>query len=501
MAIKISRYVQITSSVSGAQSVQQQKLVGRRFIDNPLLPLNTILSVKPGGADDYFGASSIEAAFARQYFSYVSPAPASQAEELQFYSYPATARPARVYAPTNTTSLADLKLITTGVMKIVILGDTYNITAINLSGASDLAAVATAVSAKITAAVGSSTNVAISYDAATQAFVATASAALDGSIEFEFVVGDDVGAALGFQSPDAINSPGSPAQTPLEGFQASENISDNFGSASFNPTIVFASGQHKDLAMYVAGENVKYQLYYSVSDLGNAQSLHTELEDIPSVGLILNKTAGEYKEALPMAVMAATNYNRRNAAINYMFRQAGGLTADVRTDNEANQFDAINVSYYGQTATAGQNISFFQRGFLLGTATSPRDMSVHANEQWLKGYLKSRLMALFLGTNRIPANLDGKGMVLAIVQEGVERAIFNGTILIGATLTELQKVTVNSLTGDPLAYQDIQSNGYWSDAEIIVDNSGGVEEYLCLYNLVYKKGDVVRKISASHNLV
>ncbi len=110
-------------------------------------------------------------------------------------------------------------------------------------------------------------------------------------------------------------------------------------------------------------------------------------------------------------------------------------------------------------------------------------------------------MALFLGTNRIPANLDGRGMVLDIVQEGIERAIFNGTILIGSTLTELQKATVNQLTGDPLAYQDIQSNGYWSDAEIVIDTVNGVEEHICQYTLVYKKGDVVRKISGSHNLV
>ena len=101
--------------------------------------------------------------------------------------------------------------------------------------------------------------------------------------------------------------------------------------------------------------------------------------------------------------MAATSYTRRNATVNYMYRQLGAYTADVTTDADANTYDAQRVNYYGETANAGQKIAFFQRGgFLCGGATDAVDMNVHANEQWLKAYLTARLLSLQLSLGKIP---------------------------------------------------------------------------------------------------
>jgi len=111
-------------------------------------------------------------------------------------------------------------------------------------------------------------------------------------------------------------------------------------------------------------------------------------------------------------------------------------------------------------------------------------------------------MNLLLTTNRIPANNDGRGMVMAIIQGGVNKALNNGTILIGKTLTELQKVAVTQLTNDPLAWHDVQDNGYWYDVSIEQETGeSGVTEYTAKYTLAYSKGDMVRKVEGSHNLV
>ena len=66
MPISMSRYVKITSAVAGGGGVAQQKLVGRVFVDNPLLIPGVIVSVAPGGAGDFFGPDSTEASFAKQ---------------------------------------------------------------------------------------------------------------------------------------------------------------------------------------------------------------------------------------------------------------------------------------------------------------------------------------------------------------------------------------------------------------------------------------------------
>lgn len=500
MAIKMSRYVRIISSVTGASAVAQQQLTGRRFTTDPRCPVGSIVTVRQGGAEDYFGADSPEAEFARQYFSYISPAPASQAPELQFAAYPDVARTARIYGYPITASLADFQGVLDGRLNITIAGQVYNLNSIDLSTSTSFSDVSNKINQAIATAASGGTAATISYDALTRTFTVTSAATGPDTLKVTATGGSDLGDMMHFIGAQAVNSPGSAAQTPLEAFRAAEQVTDSFGSVSWGAEIALEDAV--EVAEYVSGENVKYQAYWSVDSV-SADTWSAAMIGTASQGLILNLTPDEYKEALPQAIMAATDYDRANAAINYMFRQSGvTLTADVNTDAMADFYDARRVNYYGQTANAGQNISFFQRGVLCGGATAPLDMSVHANEQWLKAYLKAQLMSLLLTTNRIPANLDGRGMVLAIVQGGANKALNNGTIIVGKTLTELQKVAITQGSGDPLAWHDVQTNGYWMDAEVTEETGeSGVTEYAVKYTLFYSKGDSVRKIDGSHNLV
>lgn len=499
MAIPMSRYVRIISSVTGASAVGQQKLTGRRFTTDPRCPVGAIVSVSPSGADDYFGASSDEAKFASQYFSYISPAPASQAPELQFAAWADVARPARIYGAKAEHTLAEFKAVASGKFSVTIGGADYNATAVNLSGASTFADVCTTVMSAVNGLISSGPEIVLAYDAVEDRFTLASDTNGPDALASLSAVGDDIGAMMGLQAAGAVNSPGADAQTALQAFQAAEQVTDSFGSVSFGQAVQLPDAL--EVANYVSAANVKYQAYWPVG-AGVAATWSAAMIGTASQGLVLNGTAGEWKEALPMAVMAATDYDRTNAAINYMFRQSGvTLTADVTAEQDANTYDALRVNYYGQTATAGQNINFFQRGQLCGGATAPLDMSVHANEQWLKARLRSTLMALLLTVNRIPANLDGKAMVLAVVQGAVNQAIRNGTIIIGKSLTDLQKVAITQGSGDALAWHDVQNKGYWMSAQVTQETNNGVTDYVVKYTLFYAKGDAVRKIEGSHNLV
>ena len=496
MAIKITRYVDIISSVSGASSVAQRKLDHRRFVDDPRVPVGAILELGSGDADDFFGSTSAEAAFARQYFAYVSPAPASAPRALQFAAYAPSGRAPAVFGGAHA-SLNDLNAISSGSVQITFGATTQDVTGVDLSGAVSLAGVASALQTAIRLETGAQFATAtVTYDVDHASFVLTGGVVEDAAVA---IAGGTLAPLLGWTGPGVILSPGASAQTPLDAFQAAEQASDSFGSASFGETIT--NDEAKAVALYVAGENVKYQFYVSVTP-STYTATATALDGIASTGLILNGTAGEYKEAIPAAIMAATDYERRNAAINYMFRQVSGYTADVTTDALANIYDTARVNYYGQTASAGQNISFFQRGFLLGGATAPVDMSVHANEQWLKSYLTAQLLSLQLSLNKIPANNEGRAYVLAQVIDGVNKAKVNGTIIIDKELTTAQKIAVTQLSNDPDAWRDVQSKGFWADVVIVqrVPQSG-VTEYEAQYTLIYSKGDVVRKVTGSHNLI
>lgn len=501
MPIKSTRYVEITSAVIGASSVAVQSLTGRRFTSNPLVPVDGIVTVLNGGAQDYFGAETPEARFASQYFSYISPAPASRANNLQFAAYAPGGRTPTLFGASNPSTLAALQAITTGSLSIQLGDAAINLTGINLSTALTFADVASAIQTAVRGSGGGAQYLTalVAYDSLTSEFSITGSAVGAGAAVVSVAPsGTDLAPLIGLNGVGSVQSPGISAQSPLAAFIAAEQLTDSFGSASFEDTMTLE--QAVDLATYVAGQNIKYQLYLSVTR-ANYEAWSAALIGIPSVGLVLNETANEWKESLPQAIMAATDYDRRNATVNYMYRQSA-LTGDVTDTAESLLLDTARINYYGTTATAGQNISFFQRGFLMGGATAALDMNVHANEQWNKAFIAARWLAMLLSTGKIPANNEGRGLCMLVISEGVTRAKFNGTISVGKLLTSLQQIAVTELTGDSLAYLEVQNNGYWADVAMVEETGpSGVPEYVAKYTLVYSKNDVVRKIEGSHNLV
>lgn len=496
MSIKSTEYVFITSGVVGA-SVAQQELIGRRFTTDPRVPVGSILRVASGEADSFFGAQSAEAAFARQYFSVVLPAPVSRPGYLQFAAYAPAGRVPRVYGRTITATVADFVANTGQTLTLDLGGSPETTAAINLDAAVTFADVASAVQAAIRSLTGSQyASATVTYDALSGSFNLAGTTAAPAAVSV--AVGSLAG-LLGWNGLGVILSPGVAAQTPIEAFQAAEQVTDSFGSASFGSPIQL--GDALPLAQYVAGENVKYMMLWTVDELA-FEAWSAAMLGIASNGLVLNRTAGEYKEAIPQGIQAASNYEMRNAgAVNYMFRQAG-LTADVTDTQESRTLNADRINYYGQTAVFGQRIDFFQRGYLMGGATAPLDMSVHSGEQWLKSYAASRFFALQIGTRGIPNNNDGRGMMLGALHDATRQAFFNGVMSVGKLLTSTQIEAVTQITGDPMAYLEVQNKGYWADVLMTEDvTESGVTEYVAQYTLVYATKDMVRRIVGSHNLV
>lgn len=111
-------------------------------------------------------------------------------------------------------------------------------------------------------------------------------------------------------------------------------------------------------------------------------------------------------------------------------------------------------------------------------------------------------MGLLLALPRIPANVQGRSQVLAILQDVIDRALTNGVISVGKGLSVAQKVFVTQVTSDPLAWQQVQSIGYWVDAVVeAYEGQGGTTEFRIVYTLVYSKDDAVRKVEGQHVLI
>lgn len=505
MAIPITRYVDAASGVIGAAAAAQRELIGLRFITDPRLPVGALGQVTSASPlIDTFGADSVQAAYGSQYFGYVSPAPISKAAKLLLAPYANVARPARAYGPKRTFDLNALKAVTNAQLTIRIEGTTWTTPVLDFSSAATFADIASIVQTSVRGfAEPQYANALITYDPVASAFNFVSSVAENAAISFP--VGpaapeSDVATLFAWNAFDAILSPGSVAQTALEALRAAESITDSFGSFSYEVPVTLPEAIQ--VATYTGSLNVKYMFLHVVS-MANFAAHSEALLGIASVGLALNVKPLEYKEALPQAIMAATNYNRRNAVVNYMFRQ-GPYTApfDVSTEPLANVLDLARVNYYGQTSSAGQPLSFFQRGFLCGPSNAPLDMNVHANEQWFKSALQADYINLLIAIGSISNDDSGRASVLAVLTNKCVQAKRNGTIRVGKILSTLQQIAITELTGDPNAWRDVQSNGYWASVEIVEETGpSGLPEYVALYTVAYAKNDVVRKIVGSHNLV
>ncbi|WP_272578628.1 MULTISPECIES: DUF3383 domain-containing protein [Providencia] len=495
MPIKQTRYVDIASAVIGASAVPMRKLTGRLFSTNPKIPAGKVLEFASGQVDDLLGVDSPEAHFARQYFSYVSPAPVSKPKELQIASFEPVGRAPTLFG-TKAAALADLKIIADGTLSVTIGTVTKSYKDIDLSEAKSYADIASTIQAKLNAEREPQFSSSyLTFNSLDSAFELSGGVQERASISVEYSV---LANAMGLSSGTA--SEGNPAQTPLEAFMVAEQVSDSFGSATFLDELTLE--QAVPLAQYVSGENVKYQLHISVSEK-QVEDFSAALMGTASVGLNLKTDTNYFIQTLPMAVMAATDYDRTNATTNYMFRQLGvTFPAQVTTDKAADRFDKLRVNYYGETAIAGSQIRFYQRGFLCGGPSNPLDMSVHANEQWLKAYIAQQWFNVLLATRGVPANKDGEARALMVIAGAVTKAINNGTILAGKTQSDVQKLAIADASGDDLAWYDVQDKGYWYNAQI-VENTGesDLPEYVMKYVLIYGKGDWVRKVEGSHNLV
>ncbi len=210
----------------------------------------------------------------------------------------------------------------------------------------------------------------------------------------------------------------------------------------------------------------------------------------------------QFYEQCDGVIEAATNYNPGaiNSVQNYMFQLFPLLTPLVSSDSLANTYDAVNINYIGVTQNAGQQIAFYQRGYLQGGPTAALDSGVYANEQWLKSAITAAIMNLLLAQPYVPANVQGQAQVTATLQSVIQQALLNGTISVGKTLTTSQIQSITTVTNNPLAWQQVQNAGFYL-LVVIQPKPLQPTEYEAVYTLIYSKNDTIRFVMGNDDLI
>ena len=509
MSISLDKYVDIISGVGGGNVVRLRDLIGRFISSNILISPDTVLeftgSQMAANVGLYFGTSSTEYKRAVAYAGYVSPT-ISAPKKISFSRWSEAGNGANIIGNADPKLLATYTSVTAGTFNISLNEATpVVIGPVNLSGAASLAAVAALIQTAVQAAGGLFAAATVVYNIdRPNSFSIKFPAGQLGTIKAASVTTgvQDVGVKLGITTAaNALNISGIAAQTALDAFTKSDSISDNFGSFAFIDNI----DQAETVSVAAANKalNVKFMFAHR-TNAASASALAAATLAYGGIALTLVSDAlpDEYPDQFPMAIMAATDYNARNSTQNYMYKSIAGLTPLVTDDAAAALYDNLRINYYGQTATAGVKYSFYQDGVMMGLATDPVDMNVYANEIWLKDYCATQCLSLQLSVGRIPANNDGKGQVLNVLQGPIDAALRNGVISVGKTLTNLQKIYIADQTGNSLAWYDVQNIGYVLTAEIQqYTTPANTVAYKIVYTLIYSKDDAIRKIEGTHNLI
>lgn len=499
MPISISRYVNITSAVAGQASVSRRDLIARLFTTNELIPTETVVEFT--SLDDVgtrFPTTSEEYRRAAFYFGFISKN-ITRPRRISFARWANVDTAPQVFGSSHD-NLAQLQTITGGQINISFGGVLLALTGIDFSGASSLADVATIMQTAVQTGTGTVfTAATVTYNATAGRFELEGGATGNSIVEITAGTTGDVAESLGWLS-GAIVSNGVIAQSVTQVLSQTTELSNNFGSFRFINTLT--DDQVVEAATWNEGQapNVVFQFHHGTLP-ADAAALSAALNGIGGVGVtLLSADLDQYPEMLPMAILAATDYSLPGAAQNYMYQRDDRLTATVTTNADANLYDGLGINYYGNTQQAGQIISFYQRGFLFGSGNDIRDMGAYANEQWLKDSIGVDFLNLQLASS-ISANEEGRVSALGVIQETIDLALVNGSILAGGTLTNLQRASVSEISGDPLAFQQVETSGYWVTVRFQDRVVNGVTESVLVYTLIYNDDDVVRSIEGTHALI
>jgi len=495
MSISSNRYVNVISAVGGGDAVPTRELLLRLFTTNERVPTGAVLNYSSSTLEtslrEYFGSTSEEYKRAAYYFGFISKV-ATSPKNIQFSRFADTATSAQVFG-SKLPLLSVLNAVTAGAFDVVLAGVTFNVTALDFSADTTYAEVASALQTAVQATGGTMAATTVTFDSSRTTFDFDTNGSADGEISFTLVTAGLLD-SLGF-GENATFSNGVAIQTVTEALSTSTSLNNNYGSFDFiPPSTPLTNDQIVERATFANGRNVEYMNLQRVLTT-NRSAIATLVSGFASTGLVLAPLATQYPELLPAAILASLDYNSPAASANFMYYTDSRLTPSVLTDAEADTNDALEVNYYGQTQEAGVNLSFFQKGRLTGGATAPKAMGVHANEQWLKSYLKSQFLSMFLALQQVSADLVGQSTGMSYLDAGITLALSNGSIAVGKTLTTTQINYITQLTGNSKAYLEVQSRGYWYN--VTTNATNNTMDYL----LVYAKRDSVDKVNGRHSLI
>lgn len=326
--------------------------------------------------------------------------------------------------------LSNFTAVTNGGFKIGVDGGAVvNVTGINLSGASNLNGVASAINAALTSATIAAV---VSWDGTKFTFKSNSNGppsaiaplqAPTAGINLAPLMNGTL--ALGARQVDGIA-----AETALEAVIKLDSMPVAAYAFTFAaPAIVDAD--HLAVAAYIEGAGRKHVYGLTTSAPGALDPTSTTDILYLLASAEYTRSIGQYSSASPYAIASlfgrilTTDFNANNSMITLMYKQEPGVTPEQLTTQQADALQAKNgnvfVAYDNDTAI-----------IQYGTVASGLFFDEVYGTDWLKYRIETDLFnALYTSTNKIPQTDQGMGILATVIEGSLSLAVNNGLVAPG----------------------------------------------------------------------
>lgn len=373
-----------------------------------------------------FGTSAPEYAAAALYLAQV-PRPASV--YVGFFAQAASeGRLVGAAIPAASQTMSHFTGISAGSLKLGIDGSDVQHTAIDLSGAANLNAVATIVS---TAFAGQATCV---WNSVAQRFeIYSATTGASSAISFPETVstGTDISAAMFLrQAQGSRIAAGSAVETALQGITACAAFSNDWYASLFAPVTALVDADHLAVAAFI--ETASPPRLFGITSSQSTILDSTHSDDIAS----LLKTAGYNRTLIQYSNTAhavasllgralTPDFTGNNTAITLKFKNEPGVTAETITEAQAVTLTAKNCNVFVNYNNA---VAIIQQGVMCGGNYIDEATGL----DWLQNELQTELFnLLYTSPTKIPQTDAGMNQLAATAESVLSQAVANGLLAPG----------------------------------------------------------------------
>lgn len=462
MAIPASYIVAINPRIISAGGTDLE-FNGLFLTKNALIPMSspvlTFANADAVGA--YFGMESDEYKVASIYFLGYNNS-FSKPKHLKFARRVDSAIGAYIRGGKYAGTLADIKAVTAGTLTLEIDGTEYAITGVDLSAATSYSAAALTLQTAIAAELA---GVTVDYSSLTGAFTIYSPTTGNNST-ITYATGTLADLMKFTAATGAILSQGNDALSQTANMALIKEQTQNF--VSFTTLYTADEAEHLGLAACASSQGIEYLYVGWTADplllvQGSTASIADKVKDAEYGATALVYDNVNVATFL-MGSIASVNWERYQGTINYAFKKVDGVAATVDNQTDADLLLAKGVSFMGNFATRNDDFTFFYDAQIFGDYGY---IDAFVNTVWFKNVMQVSILNGLTSNGRVPYNERGYALIRAWLQDPINRALNNGTIDEGVTLSESQKAQIQNETGKDLS-NELFTEGY----AVLVEDAG-----------------------------